>query len=201
MDWGLLFTTSFLFLIVLDPIGNIPIFISVLRDFEPKYQFAIIMRELFIALAIMLLFFFFGTGFFTLLNIEQSSLQVAGSTTLFLIGVKMLFSAPNSTTFQNKTKSEPFIVPLATPAVAGPGIIATVMLYGGNQKIPKLTVFLSLIIAWLLLVPCLLAAPYIKKYLKENGIIAAERLFAYLVILISVQMAISGLQSTLVGGS
>lgn len=197
MNLELLFSTSFLFLIILDPIGNIPIFVSALKGFEPKQQFTIIIRELLIALFILLLFFFFGRSFFTILNIDQASLQVAGSTTFFLIGVKMLFSQPKTTTTHTKhVQEEPFIVPLATPAVAGPGILATVMLYGGNANIPKLMVLLAILISWICLVPCLLAAPYIKKIFKENGLIAAERLFAYLVILIAVQMAISGLQGT-----
>lgn len=197
MDLKLLFQTSFLFLIILDPVGNIPIFVGLLKDFEFKQQFAIIIRELLISLLILLLFFFFGQGFFTLLNIKQSSLQVAGSTTFFLIGVKMLFSQHKGNDLQPKpVHKEPFIVPLATPAVAGPAIIATVMLYANNQEIPKLLVLLAIIISWLLLVPFLLAAPFIKKVFKENGIIAAERLFAYLVILVAVQMAISGLQTT-----
>src|SRR6185503_13881794 len=150
MDWKLLFYTSFLFLMILDPIGNIPIFIGVLRDFEPKRQVAIIIRELLFALLIMLLFFFFGTGFFAILNIEQSSLQIAGCTMFFLIGVKMLFSKPKRITeMQHQPQGEPFIVPLATPAVAGPAIIATLMLYGGNQEISKFIVFLALIISWL----------------------------------------------------
>jgi multiple antibiotic resistance protein len=195
MDFALLFHTSFLFLIVMDPIGNIPVFVGVLSQFDPKQQTKIIFRELLIALIIMLVCFFFGRGFFALLAIEQSSMQIAGSTTLFLIGVKMLFSTPKSAE-KIKKNQEPFIVPLATPAVAGPAISATIMLYAGNQEISHAVVLLSIIIAWLCLVPCLLASPFIKRVFKENGVIAAERLFAYLVILVAMQMAITGIKGT-----
>jgi len=196
INLSVLFHTFFLFWIVLDPIGNLPIFVNALKHFEPHRQRAIIVRELLIALVVMLLFLFFGQGFFILLNIEQPALEITGGVILFLIGARMLFSEPNSGT-QKKLKEEPFIVPLAVPAVAGPGILATIALYGGNQQIGTLTVLLAIVLSWAATLPFLLLAPYLKKIFKENGLVVVERLSAYLVILIAVQMAIQGLLNSL----
>src|SRR5437660_815011 len=109
MNISLLFHTSLLFFIIMDPIGNIPIFVGILKDFDHKKQIHIIIRELLISLIIMLVGLFFGQAFFALLAIEQSSLQITGATTFLLIGVKMLFSSHKP---EEKIKKiqDPFIV-------------------------------------------------------------------------------------------
>jgi len=193
MNFSYLFQTSLLFAIILDPLGNVPIYLGVLRDFPPKQQQKIVIRELLIALGIMVLFFFFGTGFFRLLGIDQPSLQVAGGAILFLIGIRMIFAAPKEEK-QRGVPKDPLIVPLAVPAVAGPGILATISIYGGVSGY-GLETLLSIMIAWACLLPPLLAAPWLKHVLGDRGLIAAERLFGFIVILVSTQMCINGLAS------
>lgn len=185
----------FLFWIVLDPLGNVPIFVGLLSHFEPAQQQKIIIRELLIALGIMVIFLFFGQGFFHVLHISESSLQVAGGIILFMIAIKMIFSSPMQEK-QGRVPKDPLIVPLAVPAVAGPGILATITLYGGGLQ-NNLLVLTAIVISWLLLLPFLLFSPYLKKWLGENGLIATERLFGYIIILISTQMTFSGLFSVL----
>lgn len=181
----------FLFWIVLDPFGNIPIFVSLLKHFDPEKQRKIIMRELLIALGIMIVFLFFGQGFFQLLNITDASLQMAGGIILFMIALHMIFSTHKNEKTERIPK-DPLIVPLAVPAVAGPGILATITLYGGGLQ-NNLLVLIAIVLSWLLLLPVLLFAPKLKQFLGENGTITAERLFGYIVILISTQMALNGL--------
>lgn len=190
-----LFHMSFLFLMVMDPLGNVPIFISAIKYFDPKKQRVIILRELLIALGFMIIFLFGGQGFFQLLHVSESSLQIAGGIILFLIAIPMIFATPHEEKVTRIPK-DPLIVPLAIPAVAGPGILATMTLYGGTAE-NKSLVLLAVIIAWLFLLPTLLFSPYLKKLLGENGLAAAERLFGYLVVLISTQMALNGLTSAL----
>jgi len=190
-----LFHMTFLFLIVMDPLGNVPIFVGILKHFDPLKQRKIIIRELLIALSIMIIFLFFGQGFFQLLNVSESSLQMAGGIILFIIAIRMIFAAPGQES-SGRIPKDPLIVPLAVPAVAGPAILATMTLYGGTGG-NKLLVLIAVVIAWLFLLPTLLFSPLLKKLLGENGIIAAERLFGYLVVLVSTQMALSGLISAL----
>ena len=188
-----LFHMTFLFLIVMDPLGNVPLFVGILRPFDPAKQRQIIVRELLIALGFMVIFLFFGQGFFALLNVSDSSLQMAGGIILFIIAIRMIFSTPHAEKMA-RTPKDPLIVPLAVPAVAGPAILATITLYGGTGE-NKLLVLLAVVIAWLFLLPTLLFSTYLKKWLGENGIIAVERLFGYLVVLVSTQMALNGLLS------
>lgn len=191
-----IFHMTFLFWVVMDPFGNIPIFVTMLKHFDPAKQKKIIIRELTIALGVMILFLFGGRAFFQLLKISLPSLEMAGGIILFIIAVNMIFSSPLKAGV-GRIPKDPLIVPLAIPAVAGPAILATITLYGGAIGSSKLAVLIAIVIAWLFLFPTLLFSPYLKKILGDNGIVAAERLFGYIVVLISCQMAVNGLLSAL----
>ncbi len=186
-----LFNMAFLFFIVLDPPGNVPIFVGVLKHFDPITQRKIIIRELLISLGFMIIFLIFGEGFFKILNVSQASLQVAGGIILFIIAIPMIFASPTHDNI-GKIPKDPLIVPLAVPAIAGPGILANITLYAGSGE-NKFLVFLAIFIAWLTLVPILLFSSYLKKLLGENGLTAVERLFGYLVVLLGAQMSIEGI--------
>lgn len=192
MSWQLFLHTTFLFWVIMDSVGSIPIFVSYLKDYDTKRQYVIVIRELLIALLVMLLFFFFGQGLFKILEVTESSLQITGGITIFLIGARMLLPKSRHDNHK-KRKQEPLIVPLAVPAIAGPGILATIMLYSSDQTISNVMVLSAIFFAWLLGMPFLLIAPALKKILKDNGIIAIERIFAYLIILIGTKMMLDGI--------
>lgn len=191
-----LFHLVFVFWIVMDAVGTLPIFVSLLKHFDPAKQRKIIIRELLIALGVMIIFLFFGQGFLNLLHITQPSLQVSGGIILFMLAIKMIFSIPprDEKIIEKKLPKDPLIVPLAIPAIAGPGILAMITLYAGGLQ-NTATVLVALIIAWFFSLLVLLAAPLLKKYLGDNGVVAVERLFGYILVLISTQMTVSGILS------
>ncbi|NGX61462.1 MAG: hypothetical protein K940chlam9_00948 [Chlamydiae bacterium] len=189
------FHMALLFWIIMDPVGNLPIFVSLLKHLSPQEQRKVISREMVIALLIILLFLFFGHGFFSLFQIDEAAMELTGGIILFLIALQMVFSSPDHEKKKGLPK-DPFIVPLAVPAVAGPAILATITLYSASE-VPKGVVMGALILAWALTLPILLFAPYLKKWLGNNGIIATERLFGYIVVLIAAEMSIEGLTSSL----
>lgn len=78
-------------LLVMDPVGNVPLFVSVLRDIEPARRNRIIMRECAIAFAVLLLFVVSGRFLLDLLGLSESSLNIAGGVILFLIALRMIF--------------------------------------------------------------------------------------------------------------
>lgn len=192
---GELLHITFIFFLILDPLGNVPIFVGILRPFPPEKQKQIIIRELLISLAVMIIFLFFGSGFFTILGISEFALQMAGGIILFLIAVRMIFAQPKHGPV-TKIPKEPFIVPLAVPAVAGPAILATITLYGGSGT-SKLLILGAILLSWLFLLPFLLFSPLLKRWLGENGLVASERLFGFIVVLLATQMAITGLRAAL----
>lgn len=174
---------------VLNSLGNIPLFVGLLGRFEVKKQRRIILRELLIALGILFLFNFFGDDALKLLGISQPVLGVAGGTLLFIIALGMIF--PRSNDNIELKRSEPMIVPLATPIVAGPGAIATVMVYSEQLHNVWLTSSIILL-AWIPSFIILLLSSNIKYFLGQKGLLACQKLGGMLISLIAVQMICTG---------
>lgn len=179
---------------VLNSLGNIPLFVGLLAPFNEKRQRKIIVRELLIALFILLLFNFFGDTIMDLLGISQSVLGVAGGTLLFLIAIGMIF--PKAQDPHESRRQEPMIVPLAIPLVAGPGGLSMVMIYAEQLQNSWLSSSI-LIAAWIPTFIILLLSANIKRFLGDKGLVACQKLGGMLISLIAVQMICSGLTSLL----
>lgn len=179
---------------LMDSIGNVPIFIALLKNFSPRKQLFIILRELLIALGIIVLFYFIGDLFLEALSISDQSLRMSGGIILFLISIKMIFPTKKDPESAHSLKNEPLIVPLAIPLIAGPAILATVMIYSG-QGFPTVYTLSAIGIAWLFTTLILLVAPFLQKVLGEKGLIALERLMGLILTLIAIQMFLDGISS------
>lgn len=186
-----IFTLSLSLFFLMDAIGNIPVFISLLKKYKRKKQILIILRELSIALVTIFIFFFSGNFFLQTLGISEETVRIAGGVILFLISLKMIFSPKDENENEEVPKNEPLIVPLAIPLIAGPAILATVMIYA-RQNIPVLWVISAITIAWAISTIILLAAPFMQKILGEKGINALEKLMGLILILIAIQMFLDG---------
>ncbi len=185
---------AFTLFLLMDPIGNIPFYISFLKGLDSKRQRFIIFRELIIALFIIILFNFVGDGLMKFLHVENDTIQIAGGIILFLLCLKMIFPPPHDPHESLPHETEPFIVPLAVPLVAGPSVLAAVMIYA-KQEDNSLRMVGSIMIAWLASLVILLGSSFLKQALGWRGIIALERLMGLILILISVQMFLSGLSA------
>ena len=181
---------------VMDPLGNIPIFLSLLKDIEPKRRWKIISRELLIALVILLIFLFFGQKLLSLLQLESESVSIAGGIILFIIGIRMVFPSRRGV-MGDQLEGEPFIVPLAIPLIAGPSALATLMLLVNSDPTNMLNWLSVLMIAWTLTAVILLSAPIFYKILRRRGLAAIERLMGMILIMISVQMLVTGIKSVI----
>lgn len=175
---------------VLNPLGNIPVFVSLLASFSGKKQRKIIVREFLIALATLLLFAFFGDEVLRLLGISPSVLGVAGGTLLFLIALPLIF--PKGHDPHEPKSAEPMIVPLAIPMVAGPGSIAMVMIFAEQLHNAWLTLSV-LVLAWLPTLAIILLSSHIKNFLGQKGLMACQKLGGMVISLIAINMICSGL--------
>ncbi len=182
-----------LLLLVMDPLGNIPIFLSLLKDIEPSKRRRIILREVFIALGILLAFLFLGQKVLNFLQLEQESVSISGGIVLFLIGIRMIFPTGDGV-LGAQLQGEPFIVPLATPLIAGPSVLATLILMVGREPGRIYDWLLALVLAWATTAIILLSAPLFFKVLRQRGLAAIERLMGMLLIMISVQMLLNGIR-------
>ena len=178
--------------LVMDPLGNMPLFVSILKDVPAQRKNKVILREAAIAFLILVFFLLFGKFFLTLLQIDQQALNVAGGIVLFLIAIKMIFP-PNEEGGQEKLHGEPFIVPLAVPLIAGPSAMSVVLIMTTKEPDKTLQLFLALTIACVLNGIVLLLSHQISKIMGRRGMIAVERLMGMILITISVQMFLTGI--------
>jgi multiple antibiotic resistance protein len=177
--------------LLMDPIGNVPIFIALLKNIPRARHKTIILRELCIALCIILFFWLVGEPLLRVLNIQLPTILISGGIILFLIALKMIFPSHQVAADPGKDK-EPFIVPLATPLVAGPAVLAAVILYSGRKE--KIWVCVSaIVIAWIASTIILLSSSFLKSILGKKGIIACERLMGLILTLLAVQMFLEGI--------
>ncbi len=180
--------------LVMDPLGNITIFLSFLQDVDPKRRWKLILRESVIALLILIIFLFFGQNLLNLLNLQSESVSIAGGIILFIIGIRMVFPSRHGVIGTN-FEGEPIIVPMAIPLIAGPSALATLMLLVHSDPNNMASWFTALMLAWTVTAVILLSAPLFFKLLRRRGLAAIERLMGMILIMISVQMLVTGIKS------
>src|SRR5882757_6823856 len=160
-------------LLVTDPIGNIPLFVALLRPVAPKRRVRVIVRECAIALAVLVAFVLFGRWLLDLFGLSDRSLTLAGGVILFLIALRMIFRSPEGI-FGESPSGEPLIVPLAIPSIAGPAAIATVVLLVSRAP-QRMTEWLAaVVVAMAVSLVTLLLAERISRWLGERALVAFE---------------------------
>lgn len=186
------FSAFFTLLFVMDPLGNIPIFLSVLKNVDEKRRKPIIMREMFIALIIMTFFLLFGGHFLSALNLQQETVQISGAIVLMIIAIRMIFPTEGGIMGADAIGGEPFVVPLAIPMVAGPSALAILMLMVHDQGVGFWPAFWVMGSAWIVCLLIFLLSPLLYRVLKERGLVAVEKLMGMVLVMIAVQMGLEG---------
>jgi multiple antibiotic resistance protein len=177
--------------LVMDPLGNIAFFIAALANVEAKRQRLVIVRELVIALVVLIVFLFAGSAFLQLLNISADALTIAGGVILLLIALRMIFPDVERPLKEN-VAGEPFIVPLAIPYVAGPSAMATEILLMNKEPSRWPEWLLAIFLAWLACSVILYFASGLRRYLTDRGLVAVERLMGMVLVTVAVQMLLTG---------
>lgn len=185
--------------LVLDPLGNIPVFLGVLDHVEPGRRKTIILREMIIALVILSVFLFFGKYILQGMNISQPALSMGGGTVLFLIAIRMIFPRRAAASEAGEHEDEPLIVPLAIPLIAGPSAMATLILFSTQYPDRLIDWLIALVVAWLAASMVLISADFLRRALGRRGLAAMERLMGMILITLSVQMLLSGIEMFVAG--
>lgn len=189
-----LVSAAFLLFLVMDPLGNVPPFVSTLSRVAPERRTKVLARELLIALGALLLFLFFGRPLLGLFGIREESLAIAGGIVLLLISLRMLF--PGAVAGDEELEGEPFVVPLAIPLVAGPSSLATILLLAGRPDANPWALSGALLLAWSASSAILLLSPLIQRALGRRGLVALERLMGLLLVALAVQLFLDGVKAT-----
>jgi MarC family membrane protein len=188
------FQTFILLLLVTDPFGNIPIFVSALNPVAGSRRPRIVVRECAIAFLLLLLFMFFGRHFLAALNLTEVSLRIGGSVILLLIAIRMVFPHPDGVLGRTEG-GEPFIVPLAIPALAGPSALATVLLFSSNSR-EEVAIHVAALAAvaavWLAV---FLSADRLQRLLGSQVMTAFERLMGLILTAMSIEMLLGGMRA------
>jgi multiple antibiotic resistance protein len=187
-----MFSAAFLLFLVMDPIGNVPVFLSILKEVDRRKRWKIVIRELCIALLVLTFFLFFGKALLSIMKVSEPSLSIAGGIILFLISVRMIFTIPEGM-FGKQPSGEPFIVPLAIPLVAGPSAMTMVIVLATRDPARWPVWLLALICAWIATAIILLASNSLSEVLGDRVLQAMERLMGMLLTIIAVEMFLSGL--------
>ena len=186
-----LFSAVVTLFLIMDPLGNIPLFLSALRDVSPERRRRVLIREILFAYIVLLTFVFLGKYILQLLSLQQETISIAGGIVLFLIALRMIFP-PERGVLAGAPEGEPFVVPLAIPLIAGPSTLAALLLLQQSDPNSTLQLLLALTIAWTLSAIILLSSTSLYRLLKERGLVAMERLIGMLLVMLAVQMFMNG---------
>lgn len=180
------------FLIIMDPIGNVGSFLVMTKNVAPRRQPYVVFREMLIALAAMIGFYLISNSFFRYLQLSETAVWCSSGVILFLTAIKILFPATNSLR-SNLPEEEPFIVPFAIPLIAGPSLLATIMLYAHMESCRPMVVT-AILLAWMCAITLLLLAPKLQRVLGTNGLIACERLTGMVLVMMAIQRFMEGVR-------
>ena len=180
-----------LLFLVIDPFGNVPFFVSALKDVDAERRRRVIVRELLIAYAVMVLFLFAGEPLLKVLGISGPALTIAGGVILFLIALRMVFPMRGKT-MQEDVQGEPFIVPLAIPYIAGPSVLAVELLLMSDEPSRWPVWLIAITVAWAGTAVVVLFGNQVADRLGPRGLVAIERLMGMILVAIAIQMFLTG---------
>ena len=186
-----LLSAAVLLFLVMDPLGNVPFFLSTLRQVDPGRVRRVIVRELLIALAVLVFFLFAGRYVLAVLQISEPALSLAGGVILLLIALRMIFPS-SERSMREEVEGEPFVVPLAIPYVAGPSAFATELLLMSREPERWPVWLAALLLAWAATALIIYFGSGMRRLLGDKGLVAIERLMGMILVTVAIQMVMTG---------
>ncbi len=185
-------SVAFTLFLVMDPLGNIPLFLSALKEVPAARRRHVLVRELLVAYAVLVACLLVGQPLLRSLRLDQESISIAGGIVLFLIALRMIF--PSEGGVMGETiEGEPFIVPLAIPLLAGPAALSAILVLASTAPERTLGWLGALTLAWGASAAILLSSNLFYRVLKRRGLIALERVMGMVLVMLAVQMFLDGL--------
>ncbi|MDE2401707.1 MAG: MarC family protein [Burkholderiales bacterium] len=187
-----------LLLLVLDPFGTLPIFISVMRGVAPQRRVWVALREACIAFGVLLAFMLGGGTFLQLMRLSERSLEVAGGVILLLLSIRIIFASGqrlfDDGGHDQPVGKEPFLFPIAVPLLAGPSAMATVLLLASRQPAQLMEWVVALLAAVAVCAVVLLASQPLHRWLGDSVVSAIEKLMGLVLCAIAVEMILAGIK-------
>ncbi len=180
--------------LIMDPFGNIPVFMPILDKVPANRRRRILVRELLIALAVIVGAILCGRHVLEFLGLRQESVSMAGGIILFIIALRMLFPT-RSLQGEQGIDGEPLLVPLAVPLIAGPSLLAVLLLFATAEQGQLVNLLLAATSAWLATFVVLLASTFLLRFLTKRGLVAVERLMGMVLVALAVQLFVEGIRN------
>lgn len=197
MDIAALITAFITLFVIIDPIGLAPLFVALTKGEESAHRRGIAIRATLIAGGLLILFGLFGEAVLGFAGISMPAFRIAGGILLFLTALDMLFERRTKRRKgQASSANDPSVFPLATPLIAGPGSIATIILLtgqAGDDWAAIGAVMLVLLAVLLLVFLLFLSAGALERILGNTGTNVVTRLLGMLLAALSVQFVIDGI--------
>ena len=187
-----LLSVAFTLFLVMDPLGNIPLFLSALREVPAERRRRVLVRELLIAYGVLVACLLVGPPLLRSLDLDQESISIAGGIVLFLIALRMIFPTEGGV-MGEPIEGEPFIVPLAIPLLAGPSALSAILVLARTAPERTLGWLGALTLAWAASAAILLSSNLFYRVLRRRGLVALERLMGMVLVMLAVQMFLDGL--------
>ena len=187
-----------LLLLVLDPLGSLPVFIPIMRGVPRERRPRVAVREVTIAFVVLAAFMFAGEHFLGLMRLSERSLEVAGGVILLIIAIRMIFGSEGGV-YGVPEGREPLIFPLAVPLLAGPSAMATVLLLASRQPERMWHWVGALAVAMLVSGIVLVMADRIRRWIGDSMVAAIEKLMGLVLTAVAVEMILAGLKRYFLG--
>lgn len=188
-------SATILLILITDPLGNIPLFIASLAHVDASRRRKVILRECAIAFFTLVIFLFFGSGLLSAIKLSDESLRIAGGVILFLIAINMVFPDSGGRLVDEENGSEPFIVPVAIPLIAGPSAMTTVMLLSRTPGLGRIELVGSILIAISITTIVFFASSKLEVWLGKRFLSAIEKLMGLVLTAIAVDMLLGGISN------
>jgi multiple antibiotic resistance protein len=185
-------SVAFTLFLVMDPLGNIPRFLSALKEVPAERRRRVLVHELLIAYAVLVTCLFVGQPLLRSLRLDQESISIAGGIILFLIALRMIFPTEGGVLGES-IEGEPFIVPLAIPLLAGPSALSAILVLADTAPERTLGWLGALTLAWGASAAILLSSNLFYRILRRRGLVALERVMGMILVMLAVQMFLDGL--------
>ena len=185
-------SVAFTLFLVMDPLGNIPLFLSALKEVPAERRRRVLVRELLIAYAVLVACLLVGQPLLRSLRLDQESISIAGGIVLFLIALRMIFPSEGGVLGES-IEGEPFIVPLAIPLLAGPSALSAILVLASTAPERTLGWLGALTLAWGASAAILLSSNLFYRILRRRGLVALERVMGMVLVMLAVQMFLDGL--------
>ncbi len=194
--------------VIVNPFGNVPLFISLTTKMTSIERKTAIVKSVVIATAILLVFALIGQTLFALLHVTLSSLRIAGGFLLLAIAFDMLMGrSPASKIDPDEEREAVAVTPMATPLIAGPGAMSTVMVLMNEAHVAalrnqmgsvqetelKLWIIVAILIAMGAAFVVLINSERVYSFIKKDGSRVLTKVMGIVLATIAIEMAIGGL--------